>query len=364
VDGEAIGPILVRPRLDPKPWGGRRLEEYGIALPPNEPIGEAIYTAMDATVVAGRFAGYSLGQLVLPNPAAFIGTLGLEATGDRPLYPLLIKLIDAEENLSIQVHPDNAQAALLGDRLGKTECWHILAVDPGAAIYLGLRPDVTLPAFEHACRTTPDDVASLLRRIPVSPGMTILTPAGTVHAIGAGVVLYELQQPSDITYRLNDWGRLDAQGRPRQLHLDQGFAAIKPELRPDPIAPIALPAQAGRRQILVACRFFALERVALAAGEILPITELGAPQAITCLQGRIELSVDHIGGVVHAGETSLAPARAAGVRLAAGAPTVALRAWVPDLYRDIVVPARNAGASDDAIAALAGPLPDLRKAEA
>lgn len=357
-----IGPLLLRPRLDPKPWGGRRLDRLGLALPPAERIGEAVVTAMDATIGDGRFAGESLGQRVLPNPAAYVGTRGLVATGDRPIFPLLIKFIDAAENLSIQVHPDDAEAAQLGDRLGKTECWYVLDAAPGAVVYLGLRPGVSLDEFAAACRTAPGVAAALLRQIPVSPGMAILTPAGTVHAIGAGLLFYELQQPSDITYRLDDWGRLDANGRPRALQLDRGLAVIKPELRPDPIGPVNLATGAGRRQLLVACRYFALERIALAAGELLPVDALGSPQALTALRGRATVSVDGVGAVLNTAETIIIPARAADNRLAATNPAVVLRAWVPDLLHDIVLPARAAGASDAAIADLAGPLPDLREA--
>ena len=362
--GEVIGPLLLRPRLDPKPWGGRRLEQFGLALPPGERIGEAVVTAMDATIAAGQFAGESLAQRVLPNPAAYVGSRGLAATGDRPIFPLLVKLIDAEENLSIQVHPNDAEAARLGDRLGKTECWYILDAAPGAAIYLGLQPGVSVDEFAAACRAARGDAAALLRRIPVSAGMTILTPAGTVHAIGAGVLLYELQQPSDITYRLDDWGRVDANGRPRQLHLAEGLAVLKPDYRPDPIAPIDLATGAGRRQFLVACRYFALERIALAGGEIVPVDALGSPQVLTCLRGRAEVSVDGLSGVLNAGESVVIPARAADNTLAATTPAVVLRAWVPDLHQDIAQPARASGASEEAIAALSGPLPDLRQAMA
>src|SRR5215213_3959382 len=265
VDG---APLPVLPRLDGKPWGGRRLAEFGFGLPPDEPIGEALITASEAVVAAGPRAGTTLGALATADPAALCGARGLAVTGGRPVFPLLIKIIDAAANLSIQVHPDDAGANAHGpDLLGKTEAWVVLAAAEGAIIYAGLNPDVPLDAFEAAVRAERGGTAEHLRQLSARPGDTLILPAGTVHALGAGIVVYEVQQPSEITYRLDDWGRLDAAGTPREMHVEAGLAAVKPSLMPEPIDPIALPAPAGTRALLTACRYFATERVTLPAAE-------------------------------------------------------------------------------------------------
>ena len=353
-------PLRLAPRLDPKPWGGRRLERFGLPLPLGELVGEAVATAGEAIVAEGPLAGRMLGDLAAAEPTAVLGVRGLTATGGRTLFPLLVKLIDAEQDLSIQVHPDDAAAASL-DSLGKTEAYHVLAAAPGATIALGLRSDVPLTEFEAACRSG-RRTTSLVRWLPAVPGTTILIPAGTVHAVGAGCLVYEVQQPSDITYRLDDWGRVDAAGRARPLHVDEGLAALDRNSRPEPIAPLRLATGAGRRQLLAACRFFGLERLALAAGEELTVRADGSPQVITCLRGGAELATGHGCALVASSETSVITAAGDAASLRATAPAVLLRAWVPDLRMDVVAPARAAGHSDQAIAALAGPLPDVREA--
>src|SRR5262245_34262464 len=148
---ERPGPLILTPRLDAKLWGGRRLAAFGIALPPGEAIGEAVISAPEATIAGGPLAGRRLGKVVAERPEAALGSRGLHATGGRPLFPLLVKLIDADDDLSVQVHPDDEAAAAL-DSLGKTEAWHVLAARPGAALYLGLRPGVGLAELAAASR--------------------------------------------------------------------------------------------------------------------------------------------------------------------------------------------------------------------
>ncbi|HET8522629.1 MAG TPA: type I phosphomannose isomerase catalytic subunit, partial [Thermomicrobiales bacterium] len=208
---ERFGPLSLQPRLDVKPWGGRLLAQFGLPLPSDALIGEAVITAPEAVVGDGPLAGRTLGEIVAADPATASGPLGLAATGGRPRFPLLIKLIDATENLSIQVHPPDDMAVQEDDGLGKTEAWHVLTAQPGSALYLGLRPGVGQAEFAAAA-SAGQPTASLMRRLDACPNTTYLIPAGTVHALGAGVVIYEVQQPSTITYRLDDWGRVDAAG--------------------------------------------------------------------------------------------------------------------------------------------------------
>jgi mannose-6-phosphate isomerase len=355
----ASGPLMLTPRLDPKPWGGRRLAEFGFDLPPHDLIGEAVITAPEAVIGEGSHAGRSLGEVVNDDPLAALGERGLVATGNRPLFPLLVKLIDASQDLSIQVHPTD-EFARAENSLGKTETWYVLDAAPGGTLYLGLKPDASVDEVEEFAREG-RRMAGLLRHVPAQPNTTVLIPAGTIHALGAGVLIYEIQQPSAITYRLDDWGRVDASGKSRELHIDQSVMVAIGDYRPEIIPPVDLRRPAGRSQILAACRYFAVERIALAAGESLTLTASGSPQVMTCLRSGLAITVDGITSTMSAGQTAAVLASSPMATVQANAPAVMLRAWVPDLFSEIVAPAR-ASAADDEIGLLGGPLADVRVA--
>ncbi|MBA2470198.1 MAG: class I mannose-6-phosphate isomerase [Chloroflexia bacterium] len=348
---------LVSPRLDSKPWGGRKLGRYGLALPLGEPIGEALITAGEAVVSTGYLAGQTLGQIVEADPSARLGATAHDAVGGRPVFPLLVKLIDAGGNLSIQVHPDDSQAAHL-DRLGKTEAWHILEADPGSVLYLGIRPGVSLAEFQEAATRLDGSSARMMRTVPARPGTTVLIPAGTVHALGAGVMVYEVQQPSDITYRLDDWGRVDAEGNPREVHLDAGFAVAQLQSIPELISPVSLRPAIGERHLLAACRPFALERIALPRGGSLEISKSGSLGVVTMLEGEANVNDLRIG---RGSSAVVWPSKRPSI-LTALEPCVALVSWVPDLMPDIVEPAIRAGADPQTVAALGGATGDLHQA--
>jgi len=348
---------IVAPRLDGKPWGGRNLARYGMALPPQDLVGEALVTAGDAVVTAGYEEGRTLDAIVQADPAACLGDVAGEAVAGRAMFPLLVKLIDATQNLSIQVHPNDDQAAPL-DRLGKTEAWYVLDANPGAMLYLGLRPGVRLDEVHEAAARLDGSLAALMRAIPAQPGTTVLIPAGTVHALGAGVMVYEVQQPSDVTFRLDDWGRVDASGNPRELHRDAGLSVARPESIPELIAPVSLRAAVGERHLLAACRPFALERAALPAGGFLDTAHPGSPSVVTVLEGAVTVS----GLVLASGASAVVWPSSMPTRLTAVAPAVALVSYVPDLRLDIVEPALRAGADDHSIAALGGGTGDLQGA--
>lgn len=341
-------PVKVQPRLDAKPWGGRRLAEWGITLPPDGTIGEALLTAPEATVASGKHLGLPLGELARRDPDAWIGARGLEATGGRLIFPMLVKLIDGQADLSIQVHPDDRQAAAAGLGTGKTEAYHVLAAEPESVIYLGLQSEADASQFAAACRHADGSAARFLRQVPAVPGITILIPAGTLHALGAGITVYEIQQPSNVTFRLDDWGRVDASGAPRPLHHDAGLAVVNPLARPVPISPVALGDSALGREILVATRYFALERIAFAANDVLRLPGVDSPQVLTCLSGAAVLDAAGWVSTIAPGETIVVPARLP-VQITASAETNLLRGWVPDLERDVISPARAAGVSDDAL---------------
>jgi mannose-6-phosphate isomerase len=348
---------LVVPRLDAKPWGGRRLERYGLDLPEGEKIGEALVTAGEATISAGFGAGQTLQQVVDADPEARLGARAREAVGGRTIFPLLAKLIDAAENLSIQVHPDDEGARAL-DRLGKTEAWYVVDAEPGAMLFLGLEDGVSLERFMDDARKLDGTSAGHLRAVEAVAGESVIIPAGTIHALGAGVMVYEIQQPSDVTFRLDDWGRVDAQGNPREMYLEDGESASRQHLRPIMIVLIDLDAS---RTLLSACRYFALERIDAGDGVDVSLADAATPQVLTVLSGGATLSGGPDRVDLASGSSGVIWPSSEPATLQASAGTVLLRAWVPDLMADIVEPARAAGATDDEISALGGMTDDLRK---
>lgn len=220
-------PLVFSPIFKPKIWGGRRLE--GVVdkhLDTAEPIGESWELAdleNDQSVVRlGPAAGKELGQLVRDWGQDLLGRAELF----EGRFPLLIKFLDARENLSVQVHPDEKMARRMGGEVRvKNEAWYVLHAEPDGAIYRGLAEGVSRESFIEAIRN--GTVASTLRRIAVKPGDCYYLPSGTVHALGAGVVVAEIQTPSDTTYRVYDWDRVDsASGKGRDLHIDRALECI------------------------------------------------------------------------------------------------------------------------------------------
>ena len=358
-----LDPFAVTPRLDVKPWGGRRLAGLLGVASQRSRIGEAVVTSGDVVVATGRQAGATLDDLVRADPIALMGRRGLTATGGRAVFPLLVKLIDADEHLSVQVHPDDVGAAD-ADSLGKTEAWVVLAVaDADRSFFAGVQEGIGIDRLADAA-SRPGAAAELLRRLPARTGESVFLPAGSVHALGAGVMVYELQQPCDVTYRLDDWGRVGIDGAPRELHVAASLAAIDPAMRPSPIAPVALPGL-GRRELLVACRYFALDRFTLAAGEMVRLEADDSPQVVTVLEGAVDLrgpsprrSSLRLGGW----RMAVVPAAVGAVEASAAVDSVVLRAWVPDLAADIVAPALAAGVAPVSLSALSAPWRDMDEA--
>jgi mannose-6-phosphate isomerase len=228
-------------------------------------------------VAEGRLKGITLRDLLRRQGVAVLGP----GVGARDQFPLLVKFLDANQVLSVQVHPDDERGRRLANDNGKTEAWVILHAEPGSLIYAGLRPGVTRDALAEAMQT--GAVEPLLHRFAPRPGDCIHIPAGTVHAIGAGIVLAEIQQMSDATFRVYDWGRVGADGKPRPLHPAEALESTDFAAGPvDPVACRPEPIAGGTHERLVRCPYFALDRLRLDGGAAVAV---GSPDRFTILIG-------------------------------------------------------------------------------
>jgi len=296
-------PLRFRPIFREYVWGGRKL---GDVL--HKPIGdgpnyaeswEVVDHGADQSVVAyGHLAGTTLQQLITDHPTALFG-------GQTPhaQFPLLFKYLDAQRNLSVQVHPNDAQAAeLIPPDLGKTEAWYVVDAEPDSIVYAGLKRGYDKESFTHAVAQGATE--SALHAIQVTAGDCIFIPAGTVHAIGQGLLIAEIQQASDTTYRVFDWNRVDRDGQPRPLHLEQAIQVINFESQE--IAPQA-PQTTHDSQIetLIRCDKFVLERWSVHA----PLAFISDRfQIISVLDSSLTISNDPAGKPLQRGDTCLIPA--------------------------------------------------------
>lgn len=323
-DSAIRGPFLLEPRLDMKIWGGRRLADYGFDLPPSALVGEAVITPPNAVIRSGPFMGSSLGDLIATDPEGLLGAKGLRLAGGQPSLPLLVKIIDATTDLSVQVHPDDARAP--SGSMGKTEAWFVLGAEPGATLYVGLNDPTEFAELAQEARTGVS-IGKRMRTIPARAGDVIFIPAGTVHAIGAGVLLYEIQQPSTITYRLDDWGRVDESGQPRDLHIEDALAVSEHDLRPNnevaPIRTAGMPATP-----CVRCDAFALEVIDLHAGDELVLEPEPGPVVFTCVEGGARLTTDSTALNLSRGGTAVTLADGPPARLSVRDSARILRGWI------------------------------------
>jgi mannose-6-phosphate isomerase len=276
-----LGPFRLRPWFSERVWGRRSLAPWYASTGTEERVGEAWLTGPASVVDTGEFAGATLAEVVAQRPGEVLGG-GVDGDPDDgpPEFPLLVKLLFPEEKLSVQVHPDDAQAQAMGQPRGKTECWYVLEAEPGAAVALGMKPGSTPERVRAAIAD--GTMEDLMRWVPVAEGDMIFVDAGTVHAIGPGVVLLETQQTSDTTFRMYDYGR------PRELHVEQGLRVMKAETKAGKVAPRAM--EGFTR--LIEQRYFTVDRYEVAAG------------------GRVEIAADRPGCLV--GLTGAAAVEAAG----------------------------------------------------
>ncbi len=272
---EITSPLTFQPIFQERIWGGRKIADlFGKKLPPNLRIGESweIVDRPDAQSVVrdGEFQGKTLHEVWIQHHRDVFGDLA-----EAPRFPLLIKLLDAAEELSLQVHPPEKVAAKLGGE-AKTECWYVAAAEPEAELFVGFREGVTRAQFEKSIGE--GSAGDHVHRIKVKPGDAMFLPAGRFHAVGAGNLLIEVQQNSDTTYRVFDWNRVDDRGNPRQLHVDQALESIDfNDITPELIKP--------KNEILVRHELFEIQKWNLDAPR--QVAPPGQFAIVCCLTGSV-----------------------------------------------------------------------------
>lgn len=292
-------PLKTVPIFKQRLWGGRNLQRaFGKDLPPGAKIGESWELAdlpHDKSIIAnGKFAGQTLASLVERFGEAITGAKDFP----KP-FPLLIKLLDAQDVLSVQVHPDPETCRRMGKGDPKTECWYIIDAEPGAVIYKGLRKNVTKEQFAQAIED--GTTADLLAKIPVNPGECHFLPAGTAHAIGAGLLIAEIQTPSDTTYRVFDWNRVDDTGQSRQLHIEEALESIRFDFASETLAVTTV----GR---LVDSAYFKVDRRHRSAGAEVLLASGGMKTLVIITGGGTILSAEGEPVEFQAGDCVLIPA--------------------------------------------------------
>ena len=302
-----LPPMRFKPILKPKVWGGRSLELLGKSLPPDKPVGESWELADLPTeisdgrslILGGPFDGQPL-QDVLEQDAQ--GLLGDSSPSPEGGFPLLLKYLDAHDNLSVQVHPDEAYVADHPEAHLKSEAWFILEARPGSVIYAGLKPGTTPQVFADSIED--GTVVDHLVAIPARPGDCHYLPSGTCHALGAGVLVAEVQTPSDTTFRVWDWGRTS-----RELHVEQAMACIDFSGRSIEQSP-PTPTTTGNHRMtrLAHTDYFRIERIESFDPCEMILETQGVPEAFMILEGAGELETSDQHMMLEQGDTFLLPA--------------------------------------------------------
>jgi mannose-6-phosphate isomerase len=335
-------------------WGGDKLRTIlGRNTPADKVIGEAWivsdHESHESIVSEGPHVGKTLRQLLEVDPEGILGTRAALTAQGR--FPLLLKILDSAEALSVQVHPDDTAALRLGEPdVGKTEMWHVFQSDPESELICGIDPSVKAEAF--AAAIADGSVEEQMTRFAAPAGTSTFVSAGTVHAIGGGIILSEIQQNSNITYRLYDWGRVDDQGCARELHVDKGLEVTHfGSTHGGASQVLDYDSNGTACSVLGACEYFAAELIRVSGyygrdtrgesfhllqAKLDPLTIRGADEEYT----------------LHAGEVVLVPGALTHYKVTGDGEL--LDYYVPDLERDIVAVLRAAGHSDEAIVKLGG----------
>ncbi len=324
----SLYPLKFRPVLKETLWGGNALRKrFGKNGKCGTTIGESWeingLTGTSSRIANGFLKGNTLEEVIEVYMGDLVGDSVFEKFGTE--FPLLVKFIDARDTLSIQVHPDDKLAAERHHAWGKTEMWYIIDAEPGAVIYTGFRKKTTKE--EYLQYLSKKDLASLINATPVMPGDTFFIPAGMVHTIGAGVILTEIQQTSDITYRIYDWDRIDSKGKPREMHTELALDAINFDLdqpnliRKDPVT--------NHPVILASCDYFHTSLLQLDSPVIKDYSLTDSFVIYICTGNMVIIDCFDHSEELRAGETIMVPAAADYVTIIPQGTATLLEVYIP-----------------------------------
>lgn len=340
-------PIKLKPVYKDYIWGGRYFEKLNRKLPDGT-VAESWELSCHKNGISvienGQFAGMTLTELIKHDS---VNILGRRFPLDCKEIPLLIKLIDANDNLSVQVHCEDNYAAVYEGGLGKNEMWYIMDVKPEAKLVAGLKAGVTKEEFEKAIKE--NRIEECLQNIEVKPGDVINIPAGLVHAIGAGIVIAEIQQCSDITYRVFDYNRVDKTGSSRTLHIDKALDVIKFDVNSKNIKREGINIKLNdncSKTIFLANSYFACERYNI-NGSIVQNCDGSKFCVYICIEGQGNIETENMTVAFNTAETIFLPAAISEYRMTGV--FKAIKTYVPDFIKDIVEPMRKAGCTDQDI---------------
>lgn len=307
-----VYPIKFRPILKEKIWGGNKLSEILNKETDLENVGESWEISgvegNISEVINGPLAGFNLKEIIGIYQKDLVGSKVFSAYGEE--FPLLIKFLDAQTNLSVQVHPDDEMASKYHNSLGKTEMWYIMDADEDAKIVLGLKDDAvdkTVLEQINAC-----NVDSIFNNRYVKKGESYFVPAGEIHAIGAGILAAEIQQTSDVTYRVYDWDRVDDNGKKRELHTAKAIEATKVFPNKQSYPELTLN---GTDETLVSCDFFTTSALYVSGFRVKDYAQLDSFVIYMCVEGEANVRVGEYEELVRTGETILIPAKAQKVEI-------------------------------------------------
>ncbi|MGI6538533.1 MAG: type I phosphomannose isomerase catalytic subunit [Caldicoprobacterales bacterium] len=325
-----ITPLFFHPIYKERVWGGRKLADKYHRKLPGDRVGESWEIACHkngmSIVKEGSFKGKKLQELINEYGQDI---LGKAVVLEYDKFPLLVKLLDAEDTLSVQVHPDDVYASLneYGE-LGKTEMWYIIDAKPGAKLIYGVREGVHREDFRNGIYE--GSLEKYLRELEVQKGDVLYIPSGLVHAVGSGILLYEIQQNSDATYRVYDWNRKDSDGKKRELHIDKAIDVIDFDNKNagySKMSGLVLQDQGGIRTLYAAGKYFAMEKLSVYSSMNLSMKSRRF-QILTCIEGQGNMQYPGGRKKLKAGMSALIPASLSNL-IVNGRCTI-MRSWVPD----------------------------------
>lgn len=343
-----VYPIKMTPCTKAAPWGGSKLCREFDKKTEFEFTGESWEASAHkngrSVAANGEYAGKDLAELTAVFGAEL---LGCRVKGEE--FPVLFKLIDARDRLSVQVHPNDEYARREENDNGKTEMWTVIGCEKGAGLYLGFKEPITKE--EYAERIRANTLEEVLQFVPAELGKSYFLPAGLVHAIGAGLVIAEIQQSSDSTYRVYDWGRMGLDGKPRQLHIEKAIDVSNTSWSGGESHSLSVRTEGCVREWLNSCSYFAAMKLTL-SGEVCENTDGGSFHIVFVSEGEGKVACGGEEVALSKGDTVIIPA-CAGEYVLSGSMT-AFRYWTADPEKDYIRPLTAAGFDRAEICGLCG----------